>query len=72
MKILRHNGQKVLEAPIDFDVTYRTSGKNETSLLLELFTVDHGTQYMMLFDIADMANLSQILTAYQHAPDEER
>ncbi len=71
MKILRHNGQKVLEAPIDFDVI-SLEGKGSTSMLMNLTTIDRGTKYMMTLDIADITNLFHILSAYRHPPDEER
>jgi len=64
MKILRHNGQKVLEAPIDFDVI-PVNGKDGTTLIVDLITVHQQVKYMMLLDMADIAALRQILITYQ-------
>ena len=54
MKILRRDGQKVLEAPIKDDwVVFNNN------LVIDVITVDKGTLYMLLLDQADIAQLSE-------------
>jgi hypothetical protein len=55
MKILRRNGQKVLEAPIDPDAVFFND-----NLVIELFTVNRNTLYLLSLDIADVAELADI------------
>ena len=56
MKILRHNGQKVLEAFIHFDNAFVF----EERLIIELTTVDRGAKYMLSFTKPDIEELTEI------------
>jgi hypothetical protein len=60
MKILRRDGQKVLEAPIDPDFVFF-----QERIVIELRTVDRGTLYLMSLDIGDVAQLQEIFTKLQ-------
>lgn len=55
MKILRRDGQKVLEAPINTDIVVFNN-----KLVIDLITVDKGTKYLFLLDAADIAGLREI------------
>jgi len=68
MKLFSQHGLKVLEAPIEsehaypsFQEMYKNKGINKLNITLEIYTTARDTQYIILLDHNDIAELRKIL-----------